>query len=73
MLTPANNWLGFRISDPIQNPDHLQTNLFLTIQNLDKVGFQILTVYTYYFVTLSVRVWNEINYLEVTTTKMLNS
>ena len=20
-------WLGFRISDPIQNPDHLQPNL----------------------------------------------
>ena len=24
-------WLGFWISDTIQNPDHLQTNLFLTI------------------------------------------
>ena len=24
-------WLGFRISDPISNPDHLQPNLFLTI------------------------------------------
>ena len=24
-------WLGFQIQDPIQNPDHLQTNLFLAI------------------------------------------
>ena len=24
-------WLGFWISDPIQNQDHLQPNLFLTI------------------------------------------
>ena len=28
-------WLGFRFSDLIQNPDHLQPNLFLTIQNPD--------------------------------------
>ena len=28
-------WLGFRISDSIQNPDHLQPNLFSTIQNPD--------------------------------------
>ena len=34
-------------SDPIQNPDHLQTNLFLTIPNPDKVGFQIPTVFHY--------------------------
>ena len=27
-------WLGLLISDPVQNPDHLQTNLFLTILNL---------------------------------------
>ena len=26
-------WLGFQISDPIQNMDHLQPNLFPTIQN----------------------------------------
>ena len=32
--------LSFRISDPIQNLDHLQTN-FLTIQNPDSSGFQI--------------------------------
>ena len=25
-------WLGFQISDSIWNPDHLQTNLLLTIQ-----------------------------------------
>ena len=28
-------WLCFRISNPIWNSDHLQTNLLLTIQNLD--------------------------------------
>ena len=37
-------WLGFQISDPIQNLDHLQPNLFLNIQNLDQYGFQIPTV-----------------------------
>ena len=41
--------VGFRISDPIPNPDHLQTNLFLTIQNPDKVGFQIPTVRSFYY------------------------
>ena len=35
------NWLGFRISDPIQILDHLQPNLFSTIWNSDKSGFQI--------------------------------
>ena len=28
-------WLGFWFSDAIRNPDHLQPNLFLIIQNLD--------------------------------------
>ena len=28
-------WLGFRISDPIQNLDHVQPNLYSTIQNPD--------------------------------------
>ena len=28
-------WLGFQISDPIRDTDHLQTNLVLTIQNSD--------------------------------------
>ena len=28
-------WLGFQISDPIQNPDHLQPSQFWTIQNPD--------------------------------------
>ena len=35
---------GFQIvglPDFIQNPDHLQPNLFLTIQNPEKSGFQI--------------------------------
>ena len=26
-------WWGFRISDPIRNPDHLQPKLFWTFQN----------------------------------------
>ena len=34
-------WLGFRISDPVRNPDHLPPNLFLTIQSPDWSGFQI--------------------------------
>ena len=37
-------WLGFRISDPIQNLDYLQPNLILTIQNPDLSGYQIPTV-----------------------------
>ena len=28
-------WLGFQISDPFRNPDHLQPNLLSTIQNPD--------------------------------------
>ena len=32
---PDFKWLGFQISDPIQNPDPLLLNLFLTIQNPD--------------------------------------
>ena len=28
-------WLGFRISDPIRNPDHLHPNLYSTIWNPD--------------------------------------
>ena len=43
-ICPDFKWLGFRISDPIQNLDHLQPNLFWTIQNPDYVGFQIPTV-----------------------------
>ena len=39
--------LGFRISDPIQNSDHLQTNLFLTIQNPILSGFQIPTLFVF--------------------------
>ena len=34
-ICPDFKWLGFQISDPIKNPDHLQSNLFLTIQNPD--------------------------------------
>ena len=38
-------WLGFWISDPIWNPDHLQPYLWMTIQNPDLSGFQISTVF----------------------------
>ena len=34
-ISPDFKWSGFRISDPIRNPDYLQPNLFLTIQNQD--------------------------------------
>ena len=34
-ICPDFKWLGFRISDPIRNPDHLQPNLFWTIRNPD--------------------------------------
>ena len=34
-ICPDFKWLGIQISDPIQNPDHLQLNLFLAIQNPD--------------------------------------
>ena len=33
-----------QISDPLSNPDHLQTNLILTIQNPDMSRFQIPTI-----------------------------
>ena len=42
-ICPYFKWLGFQISFPMQNPDHLQ-NLFLTIQNPDLSVFQIPTV-----------------------------
>ena len=38
-ISPDFKWLGFRISDPLQNPDPLQANLFLTIQNPDNSRF----------------------------------
>ena len=37
-------WLVFWISDPIQNMDHLKTNLFLNIWNPDESGFYIPTI-----------------------------
>ena len=40
-------WLGFWISDPFQNLDHLQTNLFLTIPNSEDYWLQIHTVLGY--------------------------
>ena len=43
-ICPNFKWLGFQISDPIQNLDHLQPNLFLTVRNPDLSGFQIPTV-----------------------------
>ena len=45
IFCPVFKWLGFRISDPIQNPNHLQPNHFLTIQNPYWSGFQIPTVF----------------------------
>ena len=32
-IFPDFKWLGICISDPIQNPEDLQPNLFLTIPN----------------------------------------
>ena len=46
-ICPDFEWLGFQISDPIQNPEHLQPNIFSTIQNPDLYGFQIPTVFVY--------------------------
>ena len=46
---------GFQISDSIQNSDHFQAKLFLTIQNLDKSDFQIPTVFVY--VKSTVMIW----------------
>ena len=37
---PDFKWLGFRISDPFLNLDHLHTNLFLTIQNRASSDFK---------------------------------
>ena len=44
-ICPDFKWLGFRISDPIKNPNHLQPKLFLTFRNPDKLRFQIPIVY----------------------------
>ena len=44
-MVAISNDPDFHISDPIQNLDQLQPNLFLTIQNLDKSSFQIPSVY----------------------------
>ena len=38
-ICPDIKWWGFHISEPMRNPDHLQT--ISTIQNLDMTGFQI--------------------------------
>ena len=43
-IYPDLKWLGFWISYPIQNLDHLKTNLCLAIQNPDLSGFQIPSV-----------------------------
>ena len=39
-ISPDFKWLGFRFSDPIPSPNHLQPNLFLTVQKADQSGFQ---------------------------------
>ena len=43
-ICPDFKWSGFQILDSIQNPEHLKTNLFLSIQYQDWSGFQILNV-----------------------------
>ena len=43
-ICPNFEWLCFRISDPIPNLDHLQTDFFWTIQISDVIRFQIPTV-----------------------------
>ena len=43
-ICPDFKWLGFQISDPTQNLDHLQSNVFLTIWHPDEFRFQIPTV-----------------------------
>ena len=58
---PDFKWLGFRITGPIWNPDHLQTNLLLTIQNPDLSGFQILTVFLNVLMKWMVTVLNYLN------------
>ena len=35
VICPGFKWVGFQISDPIPNPDHLKVDLFLTITNPD--------------------------------------
>ena len=35
VIGPDFKWLGFRILEPIRNPDYLQPNLFSAIQNPD--------------------------------------
>ena len=49
-------WPGFWILDPIQNPDHLQADPFLIIQNPDTSRYQgwyteflLVIVYQYFF------------------------
>ena len=46
-ICPDFKWLCFQILDPIQNLDHLQTNLFWDIQNQDLSGFQMPTLILY--------------------------
>ena len=54
VICPDLKWLGFQISDPIQNPKHLLHSLFLNIQNPDQSGFQIPTVINLFFLSLQV-------------------
>ena len=44
----VSKWFGFQISDLILNPDHLKTNLYLTIRNPDMSGFQIPTALDFF-------------------------
>ena len=43
-IIPNFKWFGFWFCGPIRNPDHLQPNLFLTIQIPNLPEFQVPTV-----------------------------
>ena len=56
-ICPDFKWFDFQILDPIQNPDHLQPDLFLTIQNLESMIQQILIItqsLVTYFISLRI-------------------
>ena len=59
-ICPDFKWLGLQISDLIWNPDHLQPNLYLTIQNPDWSRFQTSTVFDSWDYLIGVLVTHEI-------------
>ena len=60
---PNFKWSGSQISDHIQNSDHLQIDIFLTIQNPDSSIFQIPIVLP--FSTLNLNYANCENFKEI--------